>query len=199
MKLGIVSDIHGNVAALRRALNVLGGADRIVCLGDAINQYRFCNDTVDLLRARDVLMVTGNHEESFFGSGNERARAAKWIRQDLADWLSRQPGRLDLVLAGRRVLVCHATPWASGWTYVTPNHPDFRRFGDYGADVVLYGHTHRRVAVRAGGALVVNPGSTGERSPGPHGALCCAMVDLSSLEATHFEIDEGSLHSSCAI
>lgn len=199
MKIGVVSDIHGNAAALRRAFRLLDGADRIVCLGDAINQYRFCNDTVELLRAREAIMVNGNHEETFFGRGSERARAAAWIRPELAAWLAQQPGRRDLELAGRKVLVCHATPWASGWAYVTPSHPEFRRFGACDADVVLYGHTHRRVAVRAGDALVVNPGSTGESSPGPDGAMSCAMVDLSSLEAQHFEFDEACLQSQATV
>ena len=33
----------------------------------------------------------------------------------------------------------------------------------YPADVVVYGHTHRQLVVRAGGRLVVNPGAAGHR------------------------------------
>ena len=33
----------------------------------------------------------------------------------------------------------------------------------YAADVIVYGHTHRQLVVRAGGRLVVNPGAAGAR------------------------------------
>ena len=33
----------------------------------------------------------------------------------------------------------------------------------YPADVVVYGHTHRQLVVRAGGRIVVNPGAAGHR------------------------------------
>ena len=33
----------------------------------------------------------------------------------------------------------------------------------YAADVIVYGHTHRQLVVRAGGRLVVNPGAAGHR------------------------------------
>jgi hypothetical protein len=33
----------------------------------------------------------------------------------------------------------------------------------YAADVLVYGHTHRRLVARAGGRLVVNPGAAGPR------------------------------------
>ena len=33
----------------------------------------------------------------------------------------------------------------------------------YGADVVVYGHTHRQLVARADGRLVVNPGAAGPR------------------------------------
>jgi predicted phosphodiesterase len=33
----------------------------------------------------------------------------------------------------------------------------------YGADVIVYGHTHREMVTRAEGRLVVNPGAAGAR------------------------------------
>ena len=33
----------------------------------------------------------------------------------------------------------------------------------YAADVIVYGHTHKQLVVRAGGRLVVNPGAAGAR------------------------------------
>lgn len=38
-----------------------------------------------------------------------------------------------------------------------------RLLATYDADVIVYGHTHRPLIVRAGGRLVVNPGAAGPR------------------------------------
>jgi uncharacterized protein len=38
-----------------------------------------------------------------------------------------------------------------------------RLLAAYAADVVVYGHTHRQLVVRAGERLVVNPGAAGQR------------------------------------
>jgi len=38
-----------------------------------------------------------------------------------------------------------------------------RLLAAYSADVIVYGHTHRQLVVRAGGRVVVNPGAAGAR------------------------------------
>jgi uncharacterized protein len=38
-----------------------------------------------------------------------------------------------------------------------------RLLARYGADVIVFGHTHRPLVVRSGQRLVVNPGSAGPR------------------------------------
>ena len=183
MKIGIVSDVHGNAAALARAFDLMSDADEMLCLGDSISQYRFSNETVALLQARAAHVILGNHEEVFFGPQGERARAAPWIDHDLMRWLSEQPHRRELRLAGRDVLLVHSTPWPSGSAYVCPHHAEFARFGDAGADVVLYGHTHQPVAERVGGTLVVNPGSAGEaRFVDGRLEFCCTVLDLATDE-----------------
>ncbi len=54
MKIGIVSDVHCNHAGLLQALELLGDADELICLGDSIYEYRFSNEVVRLLRDRGV-------------------------------------------------------------------------------------------------------------------------------------------------
>ena len=43
VRLGIVSDIHSNAAGLQQALDLMGYIDELLCLGDAIFEYRFSN------------------------------------------------------------------------------------------------------------------------------------------------------------
>lgn len=191
MKVGVVSDIHGNAAALARAMELMGDVDELFCLGDSISQSRFSNETIGLLKKREAHTIHGNHEEIFYSHLGDRARAAAWIDPQLMGWLGAQPSRRELSLAGRKILLVHSTPWPSGGAYVMPHHADFARFGECSADFVLYGHTHHPVAQTAGGALVVNPGSTGQaRYVDGALELSCAVLDLVTGEVRHIIFPE---------
>src|SRR5271168_5268450 len=61
MLIGIVSDLHGNAAALVRAMELIGQADEWICLGDSIREYCFSNEVVSLLRSRGFITIQGNH------------------------------------------------------------------------------------------------------------------------------------------
>jgi putative phosphoesterase len=183
LKLGIVSDLHCNIAGLERALEVMGRVDALLCLGDSIYQYRFSNAVIGRLRELDALTILGNHEEVFLGAAGERARSRADIDRDALDWLAARPHRHALGIGGKRVLMVHSTPWEPRGAYVHPTSSELERFGEADADIVLYGHTHRPLARRVGRVLVVNPGSAGEsRDPRNGGRLSCAVLDTATEE-----------------
>ena len=70
MKIGIVSDIHATPKALRRALNDMPSVDRLFCAGDAVSEYQFCAETVELLQQAEAQCIQGNHEWVLFGGSN---------------------------------------------------------------------------------------------------------------------------------
>ncbi|MYE02529.1 MAG: metallophosphoesterase family protein, partial [Alphaproteobacteria bacterium] len=39
MKVGIVSDLHCNIAGLEKAVALMGPVDDLLCLGDSIYEY----------------------------------------------------------------------------------------------------------------------------------------------------------------
>jgi predicted phosphodiesterase len=49
VKIGILSDIHAEPKALRRVLADMPSVDRVLCAGDAVSEYQFCAETVQLL------------------------------------------------------------------------------------------------------------------------------------------------------
>ncbi|MBU0545301.1 MAG: metallophosphoesterase, partial [Proteobacteria bacterium] len=64
MRIAAISDIHSNMEAFTR---VLEDADRsfvdaMVCLGDVIGYGPEPNETINLIRERNILTVMGNHE-----------------------------------------------------------------------------------------------------------------------------------------
>ena len=183
MQIGIVSDIHCNAAGLRRAIELMGDVDELICLGDSIWEYRFSNEVVALLREREAHTILGNHEEGFLGPLGERARTREDIDPALLDWLATRPHRVELVCAGKRLLLVHSTPWEPRGAYIHPGDALLARFAEAEADFVLYGHTHRQVVKRFGGVLVVNPGSAGDARDHHNGRqLSCAVLDTASEE-----------------
>jgi len=183
VKIGIVSDVHCNHAGLLRALEVLGKVDELICLGDSIYEYRFSNEVVRLLKDRGAHTILGNHEEGFLGPQGVRARQPDWIDRSLLQWLAERPRRLELDIGGKKLLLVHSTPWEPQGAYVYPHDSSLARFGEAGADLVLYGHTHHQVVRRVGKALVINPGSAGEARDTSNGRqLSCAVLDTETEE-----------------
>jgi len=183
LKVGIVSDLHCNVAGLAQALDLMGDVDELICLGDSIWEYRFSNEIVRLLKERGAHTILGNHEEGFLGPQGVRARQGEWIDRSLLGWLAEQPHRLELRLGGKKLLAVHSTPWEPRGTYVYPHDALLERFGETDANFVLYGHTHHQLVRRCGGVLVINPGSAGDaRDNGNGRQLSCAVLDTASEE-----------------
>jgi hypothetical protein len=58
VRIGIVSDIHSNEQGLRLALDGMGDVDELLCLGDAIFEYKFSNEVVGLLKERKAYVIT---------------------------------------------------------------------------------------------------------------------------------------------
>ncbi|MGI8552638.1 MAG: metallophosphoesterase family protein [Dehalococcoidia bacterium] len=178
MRLGILSDIHCNIAGLDQGLRLLQDADEIICAGDAIYQYRFSNEVVDRLRERGVRMVLGNHEETFLSPQGERARRSPIVRSDALTWLADHPMSLRIEIDGRQVFVVHGSPWEPYWEYLYPHSPSLGRFRDFDVDYVILGHTHYKMAQRIGRTLLINPGSAGEARDSRNGyQLSVALLD----------------------
>jgi putative phosphoesterase len=183
VKVGIVSDLHCNHEGLRRALDIIGDADELFCLGDSIYDFRFSNEVVAILRDRGAQVILGNHEEGFLGPHGARARAAPWIDRSLLGWLADRPQSLALEVGGKKLLAVHSTPWEPCGAYVYPHSRQLARFAEADADFLLYGHTHRQLVRRLGRVLVINPGSAGEaRDPRNGRRLSCAVLDTASEE-----------------
>jgi predicted phosphodiesterase len=89
VKRAIISDIHGNIEALRAVLQDIDreGVDTIVCLGDVVGYGPDPCECVKVVRDRCSLVILGNHDQGTlfdpdgFNSGAERA--IRWTRTQL--------------------------------------------------------------------------------------------------------------------
>jgi putative phosphoesterase len=190
MRVGIVADIHCNHEALAIALERMGPVDELLCAGDAVYQFRFSNEVMELLRGHHARYVLGNHEEVLLGRWGERARNAPTVRRENLTYMQSEPFNLDVRLNGRRLYMVHGSPWEPRNEYIYPNSPALTRLGQIGSDFVVLGHTHYNMAERVGRSLVINPGSCGEARDHRNGfRLSYAILDTETEEVTldHFE------------
>lgn len=85
MRLAILADIHGNLAALEAVVTELERLqpDYVVVNGDLINAAPFSAEVIDLVRACDWTVVRGNHEFYYLDFGTPRAVVGS---DDIARW-----------------------------------------------------------------------------------------------------------------
>lgn len=183
MRLGVISDIHGNAVALDAVLTDIDRdpPDRLICLGDAIQGGPQPREVVERLRDRRIPTVLGN-ADAFLLSGEftartpppaermrvlDEVRAWSLTRLTEADraFIAAFDPTLELALdSGRTLLAFHGTP-ASYDDIILPDTPEdeFRRYlGDTSAQVRTGGHTHVPFLRRLGDGFFFNPGSVGQ-------------------------------------
>jgi len=69
MRIGIISDIHGNDSALMAILNAFyqKKVDNIVCLGDMVGYFHQSLEVLDRIKALKIPVIRGNHEAYLLG------------------------------------------------------------------------------------------------------------------------------------
>jgi putative phosphoesterase len=199
MRFGVISDVHGNVRALEEALRRLDatGVERIFLAGDAMHEYRFCNEVVEAARQREMPYVLGNHELSLLSPLGERARSAPTVRAENLEFLGTVPTRWEDQIDGRRVGMVHGSPWEPYSEYLYKTNPTLARCDELGLDILLLGHTHVPMVTRIGSTLIVNPGSIGEsREPDARHLVSYAIIDARECHAEIHRFENPALIAS---
>jgi putative phosphoesterase len=184
MRIGIVSDIHADANALQRALEDMPSTDMLLCPGDAISEYRFCSDTVDILKQAEVQCIQGNHEIVLFGGRNPAylKKCQETFSQESLSFLAEAPLTREIECGEAKILMIHASPWEPYDEYIYPGSARLKKFADLSYDLVCFGHTHVPFVERSGEVLVVNPGSPSQpRDKDRRGAY--AIFDTETKEA----------------
>ena len=201
MKLGIVSDIHGDALALELAwahLTVLG-ADRIVCAGDLVGYGPHPDQVIGFVRERAIATVRGNHDRwaldrragvpgtpSTFGGGLPS--------EESLDFLATVPA--DLILDdgdGQVGVVVHGSP-GDDMDFVTrkthPTHLLDHWLGRMNAALLIVGHTHKPMWAEVPHGLVINPGSV-ISAPVVSTSRTFALLDWRERRVTFHDVESG--------
>ena len=156
MKAAVLSDIHGNLSALKNVLEDVKkeGVDHIIILGDIIDYGMHSNEVIDILREYESMITVnmwGNHEYAImkddygrFSSqrGVESARHTKSIMSESSfDYISKinDSGMAELKTDGKRILCIHGNMEDHYWGTLNASS-DLSLYEGY--DYVLSGHSH---------------------------------------------------------
>ncbi len=209
MKIGLISDVHGNASALDAVLDSARKQDvrRLFCAGDFVGYYYEPRRCLELLANWDVECIRGNHEDMLFrliadptldkdirkkyGSG--LSMAANQLAPDQLRYLAELPAQMTLKIQNGTLLLCHGSPWDTN-QYIYPDADDeaLSKCAEGGSDFVVLGHTHYQMVARCGHSLIVNPGSVGQPRGKRRGAAHWMILDDESGECVHQETNYDS-------
>jgi predicted phosphodiesterase len=184
MRIAIISDIHSNLEALQKSLEIIKekNVGEIVCLGDIVGYGANPNECVTLVRGTTPHILMGNHDEAavklesleYF---NPYARAAaEWTHRALTDehasFLTSLPTSLELW----GLLFTHSSPYEPDeWHYILTQDDARMNFGYFTQPVAFFGHSHipgiysengRAGTVSKNGRYLINVGSVGQPRDG---------------------------------
>ncbi|MCD6518934.1 MAG: metallophosphoesterase [Anaerolineae bacterium] len=160
MRIGVISDIHDNIWALREALQRLQGCEVLLCLGDLCAPFTITEIAQGF--AGKVYLVWGNNDGDKLLIGQNAAKAGN---------VEILGGFGELELEGRSIALTHyphlGRALAKGQQY----------------DLVCYGHNHQRAQEWVGRTLLLNPGEV----MGRLGVRSIAIYDTEKGEAEIIE------------
>jgi predicted phosphodiesterase len=188
MRIALITDIHGNLAALEAVTSDLRrrGVDAVVNLGDSLSGPLQPLETAQYLMAEGWISLAGNHERQILvGDPSRRGPADEFAHSRLTakefSWLESLPSTVRL---SPEIFLCHGTPSSDvqyfletidgGFVRAANSGEIESRVGSERSALIACGHTHIPRVVRARhGQVIVNPGSVGlqayaDAHPSPH-------------------------------
>jgi predicted phosphodiesterase len=217
LRYGLISDIHGNLPALRVALAELRshGVDELLCMGDLVGYGPWPNECVAEIAAQDAVSVAGNQDLAAVGRlpeatlSNHARLILDWTRAVL------EPDAVAYLEALPLQATIHPELRLAHGSLEDPERYIFRvedaaqqvarlKEVDPTAEILLLGHTHKAMVygpaegmrkVAPGrpmnlteNAYLVNPGSIGQsRERKPWARV--ALLDLDVRQVTFFALN----------
>ncbi|MCR3760861.1 phosphodiesterase [Clostridium felsineum] len=175
MKIFFMSDIHGSLNYLQKALNRFNAekADFIVILGDEL--YHGARNPLPLgYNPKDVAELLNTYSEKIIAiRGNCDSEVDEMVlTYPIMSTYS------TILYNDKRLFLTH------GHVYNEDNLPKLRD-----GDIFLYGHTHVPVAKKKNNIYIINPGSISipkEDSPNSYAVLCDNLFEIKDLDGNTF-------------
>jgi predicted phosphodiesterase len=213
MAIAIISDIHGNLEALKAVFNYIdqNNIQSVYCLGDIVGYGPNPNESVALVAERCEYVVIGNHDHAALGLTsteyfNDFAKiSTHWTTNNLSEENKNYLHALDFTLSTEKFLAVHATPSApSMWHYILSEADAQHEFKFFDERICFIGHSHfpiifndragftraPRVRLEPGDKFIVNVGSVGQpRDGNPKTCFCVYNQEEDIIEFVRLEYE----------
>ncbi len=204
MKVLVISDIHGNAAALKAVFDKESDADRTVFLGDTVLSGPQGNEVMALIDDMPPgTHISGNHDAELLNPEVYKGWPATWVA--LNDWIidhfdpagyefikGLKPGG-DYEEDGIRLCLKHGM-LPGKVRHLLPDTPDEKLLelaDGSSAPYVLFGHSHVQFDRQIGEQRFINPGSVGQNRCGYQYA-CYGVFEDGEYRHCHVEFDPTS-------
>ncbi len=178
MRIGFISDIHGNLTALEAVLADIDkqSVDSLICLGDVATLGPQPKQVVSRLRSLNCQCIQGNHESALldlakieeYQIASSLAPALRWCGEQLdpedMNFLRSFKPLLEIPMGSEHLMLCyHGSPQSNTDQILvtTPTNDLDKLFTNSEADILIGGHTHIQMLRRHDQKLIINPGSVG--------------------------------------
>ncbi len=150
-RIGIISDLHGNLHATLAVLARLNemGVNDIVCLGDVVGYGPAPDKCLELVETNCSVCIRGNHEEAVLdptrvaGFNSMARHALRWTRNILGQRHTKMITAMPLVeYIDESVMCIHDCPTPASNSYVHDSVMATRAFRGFDTQICLIGHTH---------------------------------------------------------
>ena len=167
MKIAVISDIHGNLEALQAALMQIDVMEinSVYCLGDIVGYGANPNECIDLIQARNILSVVGNHDKAAIGEipvekFSEAARLAiEWTQSILSPFHREFLSGLPYCRQDHHAMFVHASPDSpEKFRYLFDQEDTSESFPSFSEPICFVGHTHRpEIFCEDGTTQIISP------------------------------------------
>lgn len=162
MRIGIISDIHGNYTALRTVLESMGQVDTIWCLGDLVGYGPQPDECIETVATLPGLCIPGNHdwgvlERLDVDAFSRDARAIlEWTQEILTPEHTQYLQSLPMTMKafGAGFTLVHASPRNPMWEYLLDLFDAAECFQHFASRYCFVGHTHVPLIFRDAGGVV---------------------------------------------
>ena len=183
MKIAIISDIHGNLEALKATLKNIEErrVDKIICLGDIIAKGVHFKECIELIQKNCDVVIQGNCDRYFSEKHidietkpEEERKRIGWIQSIISEenrnYLLNLPFCYEFYMSGSLVRLFHATPTANNKATLNVDSietkykmflPSKNTQTQNKADVIIYGHIHHPYMDKLYNKTLINVGSVG--------------------------------------
>lgn len=181
LKIAVLSDIHGNYAALQRCLDHAEnmGIDTFIFLGDYIGELAYPQRTMDILYSikekHTCFFIKGNKEDYWLAyeknptgwkEYDSTTGCLYYAYQNLSpkdlQFFKSLSFKEELEFDGLPpITICHGSPRKVNEKLLPDDENTYRIMEDNPSDIILCGHTHIQGKIAHNGKTVLNAGSAG--------------------------------------